>query len=145
MTVLAGFLPTPFDYQPDVGQLWIGIGLMFIPLIIFAMVLPKLKVGFMATSWQLPKNTFACSRPLLRLIGSCLVGNSIGTAILAGVVGGLYLPATAIMLPTTVAYIYSAHQRLQRHPMSEFAMPLQLPYPFGRPMRRSKLRWPIGG
>ena len=117
---------------------------MLIPSIIFAMILPKLKVGFMATAWQLPKNTFVCSRPLLRLIGSWLVGNSIGTAILAGFVGGLHLPVIAISLPTTIAYLYSAHQRIQRHPMSEFAMPIPMPYPFSRPMRWTSLRSPFG-
>ena len=117
---------------------------MFIPMVISAFVLPKLKVGSMTEVWELPKHTFYFSRPVLRLIGSILVGTSLAAATLACLIGGIHLPETMVFLPTTIAFVYSANNRLRRHPMSEFAMSIPLPYPLGCPMRRTKLVWPIG-
>ena len=143
--VLARIFPPPFGQSLEMLPVWIGLGIMLMPSIIFAIVLPKLKVGFMATAWQLPKNTFVFSRPLLRFAGSWMLGSSIATAILACVIGGPNLPILLVLLPTTISFLYSAGQRMRRHPMSEFAMPIPLPYPFVGSMRRTRHRWPIRG
>ena len=125
--------------------MWVGVLVMMIPSIVFAIALPRLKVGFMTTAWRLPYHTFMCSRPLLRLIGSSLVGNLAGTIALAFLVADIHLPILVLVAPTAIAFVYSACQRFQKHPNSEFAMPLPLPYPFGRRMRLAKNRLPVGG
>lgn len=143
-TLIAGFLPPQINLERAALAIWVGIGVLVIPSTAFAFVLPHLKVGFMASVWQLPKNTFLLSRPLLRLIGSSLVGNLLGMIILAFLIGDLHLQGVVLLLPATIVYIYSAGRRLQKHPNSEFAMPM-LPYPFGGSMRQTKIRWPIDG
>ena len=108
-------LPLPTDPELAPQSLWIGGAVIRIPSIVFAVLLPRLKVGFMATAWRLPKNTLVCSRPLLRLVGSGMVGKLIGNSLLSLLVVVPHLPAAAIILPTTIAFFFSAHQRLQKH------------------------------
>lgn len=135
----AGFLANQSNHEIPVSVARIGIALMIVPSILYAVAFPHIKVGFMARVWHLPKQTYLVSRNLLRLVGSSLLGQLIGTAVLAVFIQGLFLEMLALLVPTSIAFVYSAGRRLRKHPNSEFALSFPLRRPLSRSRRRRKV------
>ena len=131
------FIPNEMDV--DISFFWIAALLFAVPATIFAWFLPRMDAGPMQEVWRLPKNAFLLNRTLVRICGSTLIGMAISYSILAFSKGGMFVPLAVLNLFSAVAFNLSASKRMRRHPKSEFAMPLPLPYPFTS-MRKNKFR-----
>ncbi len=136
VTVVAGAVLPPIQFAPDTISLAIVVAIMALPSAVFAFSLPHLTVGPMTSMWRVPRSTYLLSRPMLRLIGTAMIGSLIGIAILAPFSDATCWIILAGFAPSVVLHIVSATRRFRRHSISEFVTPSPFPYPLRRRMRR---------
>lgn len=109
-------------HTPSDSFLLIAAAIMLIPSLIFAYVLPKLRVGSMSRYWHLPRHTYILSRPLLCLLGTSMTGTAIGTAAVGSVAGWATFAQGFLLSLNALVFLYSANERCQRPAASEFTM-----------------------
>lgn len=126
-------LAHPVNLEIEDSAIWAGLALLVVPSIFFVAIVAHLKVGPMASVWRMPKHTFLFSRTLLRLIGSCLIGNLFATTLLSFSMGGFFIPILLFVLPVSTVFVYSTSKRFQRHPKTEFTMRYS--------QKKSKIHW----
>ena len=127
---------TPADARPlpSVGVLsWLLLPALLLG-IPFSAWLPHARAGTMGDHWQVPSHTLLMPRWLVCLIGTQMIGISLGALGLCVVSDIRYGLLCVIHSFGTIAFIASANRRFARHPKSEFVMRSPVHYPLRQRM-----------
>jgi len=90
----------------------------------FSYWLPIAWVGLFRDMWRMPSGTYLLSRPLICLMGTSLLGGSLGGVALGLAVDLQYALMPGMQLIFTIVFLVSASRRYRKPPSAEFAMPL---------------------
>lgn len=88
----------------------------------FSAWLPHVRAGAMGDHWHVPSHTLLLPRWLVCLIGTQMIGISLGALALCVMSDIRYGLLCVMHSFGTVAFIVSANRRFARHPKSEFVM-----------------------
>ncbi|QDV61049.1 hypothetical protein Mal65_01720 [Crateriforma conspicua] len=88
----------------------------------------------MGDQWRVPSHTLLMPRWLVCLIGTQMIGISLGAFALCVVTDIRYGLLCVMHSLGTITFIVSANRRFARHPKSEFVMRSPFPFPLRKRM-----------
>ncbi|WP_165700990.1 hypothetical protein [Crateriforma conspicua] len=100
----------------------------------FSAWLPHARAGTMGDQWRVPSHTLLMPRWLVCLIGTQMIGISLGAFALCVVTDIRYGLLCVMHSLGTITFIVSANRRFARHPKSEFVMRSPFPFPLRKRM-----------
>ena len=127
--VAIAITPDNARHLPSAGVLSWLLVLALLLGIPFSAWLPHARAGSMGVHWRIPSHTMLLPRWLVSLIGTQMIGISLGALALFMVADTRYGLLCVMHFFGTIAFIVSANRRFARHPKSEFVMPSPFPYP----------------